>query len=102
MGSGYAVLVGSSALVTQGFSSGTDTRHRNGVELEFTGGNHLFPAAFRWSLLALTVLRFLLGELGITAAETVVRDVTVNLLFMQILHVRFANEAGVGGDNRAG
>jgi hypothetical protein len=65
MGSGYAVLIGSGALVTQGFSSGADTRHRNGVKLEFTGWNHLFPAALRWSFLALTVLLFLLGELGI-------------------------------------
>jgi len=102
VGSGYAVLVGSGVFVAQGFSGGTDARHRNGVELEFTGRNHMFPAVFRWGLLALTVLGFLVYELRITVTKAVVRDVTVDLVFMQILHVRFANEAGVGGDNRAG
>jgi len=62
----------------------------------------VFPAALRSSLLALTVLIFLLGELRITAAESVVWDVTVDLLLMQILHVRFVGEARVGGDNCAG
>jgi len=102
VGSGYAVLIGSGALVTQGFSSGADTRHRNGIELEFTGRNHVLPAALRWILLALTVLFFLLGELGITAAEAVVRNVTVDLMLMQVLHVGFVGEAGVGGHDRAG
>ena len=85
MGSGYAVLVGSIALVTQGFSSGADTRHRTGIELELTGRNHLFPEVFRWGLRALTVLGFLVCELGITASEAVVRDVTVDLMFVQVL-----------------
>ena len=102
MGSGYAVLIGSGALVTQGFSGGTDARHRNRVELEFTGGNHVFPAALRWGLRALTVLGFLVYELGITAAEAIVRDVTVDLLLMQVLHVGFVGEACVGGHDRAG
>jgi hypothetical protein len=102
VGSWYAVLVDSGAFVTQGFSSRTDTRHRNGIELEFTGRNHLFPTGLRWGFLALTVLVFLLGELRITTAESVVRDVTVDLLLMQILHIRFVGEAGIGGNNRAG
>jgi len=102
VGSGYAVLVGSIALVTQGFSSGADTRHRTGIELELTGRNHLFPEVFRWGLRALTVLGFLVCELGITASEVVVRDVTVDLMFVQVLHIGFVGEAGVGGHDRAG
>ena len=102
MGSGYAVLVGSGALVAQGFSGGTDARHRNRVELEFTGRNHVFPTALRWGLRALTVLGFLVCELGITASEAVVRDVTVDLMFVQVLHIGFVGEAGVGGYDRAG
>ena len=102
VGSGYAVLVGSGAFVAQGFSGGTDAHHRSGVELEFTDRNHMFPAALRWSLLALTVLVFPLGDLRITAAKAIVRDVTVDLLLMQVLHVGFVGEACVGGHDRAG
>ena len=85
MRSWYAILVDSGAFVAQGFSGGTDACHHNWVELEFTGRNHVFPTALRWGLRALTVLGFLVCELGITASEAVVRDVTVDLMFVQVL-----------------
>ena len=62
----------------------------------------MFPTALRWGLRALTVLGFLVCELGITASEAVVRDVTVDLMFVQVLHIGFVGEAGVGGYDRAG
>jgi hypothetical protein len=102
VGSGYVILVSSGAFVTQGFSSGIDARHRNRIELAFTGWNHLFPPRLWLALVAFSILVFLLGELGATTSKSVVRDATVDLLLMQVLHIGFVGEAGVGGHDRAG
>ena len=102
IGPTLAVLVGSGALVREGLVRRADANQVHRVELEFTGRNDVFPAGVRLVLMALAILVFLMGELGITAAELVVRHIAVDLAFMQVLHIRFVGEAGVGGDNRAG
>ena len=56
-----------------------------------------------WEVLVpLTVFIFLLRELRVATAKAVVRDVTIDPLFMQILHIGFVGEAGIGCHNRAG
>jgi len=50
---------------------------------------------------ALAVFVFLVGELRISAAELVIGDVAVDLLFVQILHVSFIGKASVGGHDGA-
>jgi len=39
---------------------------------------------------------------GRTSDQAVVWDIAVDLVFVQILHVRFVGKAGVGGHDRAG
>lgn len=79
-----------------------DTGQLHWIELEFTRCKGAFPTLVGEVLMPLTVLVFLLRELWITAAEAIVRDVTVDLLLMQVLHIGFVGEAGVGGHDRAG
>jgi len=79
-----------------------DTGHFHWIELELTRCNSVFPAGVRKVLMPLTIFIFLLRELRIAAAEAIVRDVAVDLLFMQVVRVGFVGEAGISGDNRAG
>lgn len=51
--------------------------------------------------MALAVFVFLAGELGISAAELIIRDVAIDLLFVKVLHISFIGEAGIRSDDSA-
>jgi len=53
-----------------------------------------FDVAFSFS-----VFVFLLDKPGVTAAELVVGDVAVDVVFIEVAHVAFIGKAGVGGDD---
>ncbi|BBI50700.1 hypothetical protein HORIV_31210 [Vreelandella olivaria] len=51
--------------------------------------------------MALAVFVFLVGELRISAAELVIRDVAIDLLLVQVLHISFIGKACICGDGGA-
>jgi hypothetical protein len=48
---------------------------------------------------ALAVFVFLISELRISATELVIRDIAIDLPFVQILHVGFISEAGISSND---
>ena len=94
-----AVLGFAGALVADGISCWTGAGEVHRIELELTSWDDGFPAAFGQTLVPLAVFVLLVLELRISASEFVVRDVAVDLAFVQVLHVGFVGEAGVGGND---
>ena len=101
IGSALAVLVCSGTVVLEAFARRANAGQVHRIELEFTGRDDVFPARCWLVLMASAVFVFLILELRIPAAELVVRYVAVDLPFVQVPHVGFVGEAGVGGDHGA-
>src|SRR5690554_7928898 len=97
VGTGDTIPIRASRLIMKLLPCRADTGECDRIELEFTGRDDLFPACVWLVLVTLAVFVFLMRELGIPAAEPVVRNVAVDLPFMQVLHIGFVGEAGVGG-----
>jgi len=98
---GLAVLGFPGVLVADGVACRSDAGQIYRIELEFTSRNDVFPTGFGQILVAFAVLVLLVLELWIAAPELVVGNVAVDLTFVQVLHVRFVGEAGIGGDDGA-
>jgi len=101
IGSALAVLICSGSVVLEAFACRANAGQADRIELEFTGRDDLFPTRGRLVLMALAVLGFLVLELRVPAPESVIRHVTIDLPFVQVLHVGFVGEAGIGGNDDA-
>ncbi len=66
------------------------------IEGKFCGWDLAFGLLFS-CLMSLAIFGFLIGKLGISTSELIVRDVAIDLVFMQILHVGFVGKAGICG-----
>lgn len=67
----------------------------HGIKGKLTGGDHIYLiGAYSPS----RVLRLLMLELWISRSELIIRDVAIDVIFMQILHVGFVGKTGIGGD----
>ena len=98
---GLAVLGFAGALVADGVACRTDAGQVYRIELELTGWDSVFPTGFGQILVAFAVLVLLILELRIAAPEFVVGHVAIDLALMQVFHIHFVGEAGVGGDDGA-
>ena len=71
------------------------------IKVKFTRRDLLVTSAFAVLFMAVTVLVFLITEALIPTAETIIRDVGVDLVAVQIVVVGSAGKAGIGGDDHA-
>lgn len=97
----FAILGFAFALVANGIACRADARQIHRIELEFTGWDDVFPARGWLVLMAFAVFVFLVLELRVATAEFVIGHVAVDLPFVQVLHVGFIGEAGVGRNDGA-
>ena len=79
----------------------TATGFSHRVKLEFACREYSHTAfAFTGNGAARAMGKLLLIECCITFAELVIRNIGINLLFMQVLHVGFVGIAGIGRYHR--
>jgi len=101
IGSALAVLICPGTVVLEAFARRASAGQVHRIELEFTGRDDLLPVRDRLVLMALAVFVFLVLELRVATAEFVVGHVAVDLPFVQVLHIGFVGEAGIGGNGGA-